>query len=122
MLSASHLLDVCVCGGGGLPLTPIASPAEIIQQELVICGASSGQLASLPAIVHQKWGLAAKLAAASPPGLSRMSGIVDGPLGIAGDHWIIADHWIPGSEGTARMHRVLSAPALTPHSPCVKGH
>lgn len=83
----------------------------------MICGAYSGLLASLPAIVHQEWGLAAKLAAAPPPGLSRMCGIVEGPLGIAGDHWIIADHWIPGSEGTARMHCVLSAPALTPHSP-----
>lgn len=101
MLSALHLLGVCVCRGLPLTPTPAPSPAEIIQQELMICGASSGQLASLPAIVHQEAGLSSQACSCSSAGSQQNAQHRGGATGYCRDHWVIADHWIPGSEGTA---------------------
>lgn len=65
--------------GASLIPTPTPSPAEITQRELIICGASGGQLASLLASVRQEGCSAAKLAAAL--GLSRVPGMMEGTAG-----------------------------------------
>lgn len=95
---------------GEVSLIPTPSPAEITQRELIICGASGGQLASLLASVWQEGCWAAAL------GLSRVAGMVEGTAG---------SQQAPGLQRhvlySSSLKHALSASALALHSPLVKG-